>query len=153
MSNTLTAKEEHFSSLIGINRFTQHNALLEAYKPRKVLSDATIDQMASRIATRVKVASRIQELRNSSNTPKIADLVERKEHASSIMRNNSNRVRDQLAANKLIGDYEGNFVDKDKSAQAPVSFTLIIGEKVLNITTVGEEPKALEEGKEDTDTS
>ena len=42
-------------------------------------------------------------------TPLIGDLIEREQHATEVMRDPKVPTRDQLAANKLIGTYEGDF--------------------------------------------
>ena len=94
-----------------------------------------------------KIRLRVDELRNAAVIPLIADVVERKEHATKVMRNPSNRVRDQLAANKLLGDYEGSFADKHKGSGPPVTFTLIIGDKQIITAPTPPETPALEEGQ------
>jgi len=125
----------------------QNDAYQKAY-PNSNMNPNALAVQASRLAKNPKIVLRVAELRNAAVIPLIADVVERKEHATKVMRNPSNRVRDQLAANKLLGDYEGSFVDKDKQASAPISFTLIIGEKQLIINEPTEEPPALAEGEE-----
>ena len=49
---------------------------------------------------------RVAELRAKAVKPTIATVIRRKEHATGIMENTDASHRDQLAANRLIGEYE-----------------------------------------------
>ena len=67
-------------------------------------------------------------MRNAAVTPLIADIVERKSHATSVMRNPSVRIRDQLTANKLIGEYEKDFVTQVESKEVKVNINTTLEE-------------------------
>ena len=104
----LTDKQERFAQLV-FQGYDQSEAKRLAYPECKLTGNALYVN-ASRLANLAKVRLRVDKLRNAAVTPLIADIVERKSHATSIMRNPNVRIRDQLAASKLLGEYEGDFV-------------------------------------------
>ena len=124
-----TDKQEEYAQLV-FQGYSHYDAYVEAYDSHSTRN--SIDVSASRLANNAKIALRIQELRNAAVTPLIADIVERKSHATSVMRNPSVRIRDQLTANKLIGEYEKDFVTQVESKELKV-----------NINTTLEELRAL----------
>ena len=122
----LTAKQEKFAQLVFQGR-NQADAYRLAYECSRA-SPTTIWQKASRLAAMVKVRARVDELRSAAVTPLIADIVERKSHATSVMRNPSVRIRDQLTANKLIGEYEKDFVTQVESKELKVNINTTLEE-------------------------
>ena len=82
----LTAEQERFSQLI-FQDFSQYEAYVQAYNPHATRN--SIHVSASRLANNPKIVLRIQELRNAAVAPVIADIVERKLHASNVMRDQS----------------------------------------------------------------
>lgn len=95
----LTAKQERFAQLV-FQGCSQYDAYVQAYDSRSTRN--SIDVSASRLANNPKITLRIEELRNAAVAPVIADIVERKLHASNVMRDETASHRDQLHANKLV---------------------------------------------------
>ena len=121
----LTAKQEHFSQLIGLHGYSQSQAYLAAYDSTMVGNNL---QTAAYQAAKVPhVSTRIEELRqqriDSTVKSSIADIVERKENATEIMRDKKERARDRLFANKLIGDYERDFIQQIQTVNVNMSLT------------------------------
>jgi hypothetical protein len=58
-------------------------------------------------------------------SPKIATLKRRKEHATEVMDDPKSSRRDQLQANKLIGAYEGDFVQRNENVNLNVNADLM----------------------------
>ena len=110
---TLTAKQERFTQLL-FQGYDQAEAKRLAY-PDCNLTGNALYVNASLLANLAKIRLRVDELRNAAVTPLIADIVERKSHATGVMRDLNVHTRDQLAANKLIGQYEGDFVTQIES--------------------------------------
>ena len=115
----LTAKEEAFAVYL-FQGYNQTEAFRLAY-PNQKGAITTLTPNAARRAAKSNVKARLAELRGLAVQPAIADVVERKTHATGIMRDSDAKHRDQLAANKLVGEYE-----KDLGQPAPV---------VVNINT------------------
>ena len=122
----LTDKQEKFAQLVFQGR-NQADAYRLAYECSRA-SPTTVWQKASRLAAMGKVRARVNELRNAAVTPLIADIVERKSHATSVMRDPSVRTRDQLTANKLIGEYEKEFVTQVESKELKVNINTTLEE-------------------------
>ena len=68
----LTAKQEHFAQLVASGEY-QSAAYRTAYSPSPETLPASVDQMASRLASDVNVATRIQQLVNAAATLAVAD--------------------------------------------------------------------------------
>jgi hypothetical protein len=126
LETMLTDKQERFAQLV-FQGYDQSEAKRLAYPECKLTGNALYVN-ASRLANLAKVRLRVDKLRNAAVTPLIADITERKSHASTIMRDNKARHRDQLAANKLIGDYEGDFVQKVESRSLSVELRAELGQ-------------------------
>ena len=112
MSNTLTAKEDHFCRLIALEGFTQHKAYLTAYDVSPDTKPTSITEQASLLANIPHISSTIQELRDATVAPIVASLIQRKVSATDIMNDSTAKNHDRLAANRLIGDYEQDFVKR-----------------------------------------
>ena len=118
-NSKLTAKMEHYALLL-FQGYNQAEAKCLAYPKCNLIGNAHYVN-ASRLANLGKIRLRVDELRNAAVTPIIADIIERKEHATNVMRNSKISARDQLAANKLIGDYEQDFVQRTESKNLNVN--------------------------------
>ena len=106
----LTAKQEIFAQLV-FQGYDQAEAKRLAYPDCNLMGNALYVN-ASRLANLAKIRLRVDDLRHAAVTPLIADVVERKSHATTVMRDPNVHTRDQLAANKLLGQYERDFVQK-----------------------------------------
>ena len=121
----LTAKQEAFAQYIGIHGLTQSEAYKTSYGSTMVGNSLQV--AGYQTANLNHVSIRIEELRqqriNSTVRSSIADIVERKENATEIMRDKKERARDRLFANKLIGDYERDFVQQIQTVSVNMSLT------------------------------
>ncbi len=106
----LTQGREAFAVNLSLG-MEQTDAHIAAF-PNDTSTRKTHRENSSRLAKDSNVVARVAELRNKAVSPKIATLTRRKEHASAIMEDAESSRYEQLAANKLVGDYEGNFVKK-----------------------------------------
>ena len=117
--------KKYFSQLIGLHGYSQSQAYLTAYD--STMSGNNLQTAAYQAAKVTHVSTRIDELRqqriNSTVRSSIADIVERKENATGIMRDSRERARDRLFANKLIGDYERDFVQQIQTVSVNMSLT------------------------------
>jgi hypothetical protein len=120
----LTAKQEHFAQLVSFGD-TQSIAYSKAYN--STMTGNSLQVAGYQTANLHHVSIRIDELRqqriNSTVKSSIADIVERKENATEIMRDSRERARDRLFANKLIGDYERDFVQQIQTVNVNMSLT------------------------------
>ena len=120
----LTAKQEHFSQLVAFGD-TQSTAYSKAYN--STMTGNSLQVAGYQTAQLHHVSLRIEELRqqriDSTVKSSIADIVERKENATEIMRDKNERARDRLFANKLIGDYERDFVQQIQTVNVNMSLT------------------------------
>jgi hypothetical protein len=121
----LTAKQEAFAQYIGIHGLTQSEAYKTSYGSTMVGNSLQV--AGYQTANLNHVSIRIEELRQqriaSTVKSSIADIVERKENATEIMRDKKERARDRLFANKLIGDYERDFVQQIQTVSVNMSLT------------------------------
>ena len=120
----LTAKQEHFAQLVAFGD-TQSTAYSKAYN--STMAGNSLQVAGYQTAQLHHVSLRIEELRqqriDSTVKSSIADIVERKENATEIMRDKNERARDRLFANKLIGDYERDFVQQIQTVNVNMSLT------------------------------
>jgi len=106
----LTDKEDTYCQLRALHGKKKYEAYASAYTVSPDTPKKSLYEMASHLEANVKIKSRIAELRamvkEATIQPAIADLVEREIHATNVMRSADATIRDQLHANKLIGEYE-----------------------------------------------
>jgi hypothetical protein len=121
----LTAKEERFATLVALEGYTQHDAYLEAYDVLPDTKASSINEQAYVLSKTLHISSRIAELRAATASPKIATLKRRKEHATEVMDDGKAGRRDQLAANRLIGDYQKDFVQRTESVNLNINADLM----------------------------
>lgn len=144
----LTAKQEKFARLIALEGYTQHDAYLAAYDVESTLPE-TINPAASKLANDANVGTRIAELRQLSVQGTIASKQERLENASDILRTAPSN-RDKLQANRLIGDYQKDFVTRIEQTNINLDVTELVL-KWLDAHGLADHPdilKALESGIE-----
>ncbi|KKL03500.1 hypothetical protein LCGC14_2625540 [marine sediment metagenome] len=106
----LTQGREAFAVNLSLG-MEQTDAHIAAF-PNDTSTRKTHRENSSRLAKDSKVVARVAELRNKAVSPKIATLIELKEHATKVMNDKDASLRDQLAGNKLVGEYGQYFVKK-----------------------------------------
>jgi hypothetical protein len=76
------------------------------------MTDKTVNEKASRLASDDKVRARMQELRASLATPKIMSAQERLEWLSSVIQSEGESTRDKLSASDQMNKMQGEYLTK-----------------------------------------
>ena len=83
---------------------------------------------ASNIESNDKVAIRMEELAEKKSDKlvdnSVADLHERLQNASTILRSDTSRDRDKLVASRLLGDYQGDFSNTTNSDTTNIAINI-----------------------------
>jgi DNA-binding transcriptional regulator YdaS (Cro superfamily) len=128
---TLTSRQEHFALLL-FQGYNQTDAYRLAYPGQAKTKSRVLWVKASQLAHKGKVMVRVAELRAMALAPAIADVIARKEHASAVMWDQEAKHRDQLAANKLLGEYEGDFVVRTENINQSLNANIDLSEFSLD---------------------
>jgi len=122
MRNGLTQKQEIYTQNLFKGMY-QRDAYIDAYHPAYALS--TIDANASRLAKNEKVSARLKELRQKAEDATIADVKERKQVLTEIIRGRFSEFMTQLTPEKL-----------KSAALQEIRITTIGKEKPIKTTTI-----------------
>jgi len=124
---TLTNQQEHYCQLRAIEALSMVDAYRIAYNVTTSRKQTSYTD-ASQLEDNPKILRRIDEIKTTvlqaTITPKVADIIERKESATDIMRDKNERTRDRIAANRLVGEYEKDFVQQVAVHEEKVSIEL-----------------------------
>lgn len=107
----LTAKQELFAQSIALEDMNKSDAYRSAYNT-KGMSDKTINEKASLLASQDKIRARIQELRNEVVSPKIISAQKRKEWLTEVINNPKVDINAKLKASDQLNRMEGEYVTK-----------------------------------------
>lgn len=120
----LTAKEEGFCRDVALKGMT----LTDAYKNNydtKNMTDKSINELASRLANKVKIKSRINELRSKTENKAIKSAIDRQKWLTEQIDNETNNITDRLKAidilNKMTGEYTTK-IEADLQTEIIVEF-------------------------------
>jgi len=126
----LTLKQERFAQHVALTD-NKSEALRLSYDC-KGMTDKSINEVACRLAKRLKVASRIEEIRSPVVQEAIAAIEERKQLLTKAVRkglgNGQMTPKDGLRAVDLLNQMEGIYVTKTESKNA-IIVKLIIEEE------------------------
>lgn len=103
----LTAKQEKFCRAIAIDHMNYTEAYKYAYDTSRT-TDKSCYEKASRMVKEVKIKSRIEELRNEIDSPRIMSAIKRKEKLTDIIMNSPDENAQMKAIdilNKMSGEY------------------------------------------------
>lgn len=106
----LTAKQEQFAKCIA-EGMTQADAYRSAY-PNQRMSDKTIHEKASLLASNDKVVARLRELRDMAAKPTIMTAQERKEWLTGVINNEEIDINARLKASDQLNKMDGEYVTK-----------------------------------------
>jgi phage terminase small subunit len=120
--NMLTAKQEKFAQGIALENMNYSAAYRSAYDTKK-MSDKTVNEKASLLASDDKVRTRIKELRDTLVTPKIMTAQERLEWLTDTINSDEESTSDKLKAVDIMNKMQGEYVQK---VQAEVSNAISI---------------------------
>lgn len=106
----LTAKEEKFC-----NNVASGMTLTDAYKDSydtENMTDKSINELACRLAKKVKIRSRIEDLREKAQNKAIMSAVKRKEWLTQQIEDLSNNLGDRLKAIDILNKMSGEYITK-----------------------------------------
>lgn len=106
----LTAKQEQFVQNI-IQGMSQADAYRSAYDT-KSMSDKTIHEKASLLASQDKVRARLTELRDKLANEKIMSAQKRMEWLTDLIKNDDASNTDKLKALDILNKMDGEYVQK-----------------------------------------
>jgi phage terminase small subunit len=107
----LTPKQELFAQSIALEDMNKSDAYRSAYDTKK-MSDKTINEKASLLASQDKVRARIKELREQVVSPKIISAQKRKEWLTQVIQSEDESTSDKLRAIDLMNKMDGEYVTK-----------------------------------------
>ena len=125
----LTQKQEEFAKKIaeGMNQTDAYRAVYNTNR----MTDKSVWEKASELASNVKVKARLKELRDMAAKPTIMTSQERKEWLTEVIKNPEESTSDRLKAIDLMNKMDGEYVQK---VQAEVK-----GETTINIELVDDD--------------
>lgn len=103
----LTAKQEKFAQSIALEGMNKSDAYRAAYDTSK-MTDKTVNEKASVLASQDKVTARILELQRETITPRVMSAQKRREKLSDLAENSEDPVVAMKAIdllNKMTGEY------------------------------------------------
>ena len=107
----LTPKQEKFAQAVVLDEMNYTDAYRSVYDVSR-MTDKTVNEKASRLASDDKVRARMQELRASLATPKIMSAQERLEWLSSVIQSEGESTRDKLSASDQMNKMQGEYLTK-----------------------------------------
>ena len=123
----LTPKQELFAQSIALEDMNKSDAYRSAYDTKK-MSDKTINEKASLLASQDKVRARIKELREQVVSPKIISAQKRKEWLTEVINNSEIDINARLKASDQLNRMEGEYVQKveaDVKNEVTISVELV----------------------------
>lgn len=107
----LTPKQELFAQSIALEDMNKSDAYRSAYDTKK-MSDKTINEKASLLASQDKVRARIRELREQVVSPKIISAQKRKEWLTAVINDPDMDINARLKASDQLNRMEGEYIQK-----------------------------------------
>ena len=107
----LTPKQEKFAQAVVLDEMNYTDAYRSVYDVSR-MTDKTVNEKASRLASDDKVRARMQELRESLASPKIMSAQERLEWLSSVIQSEEESTRDKLSASDQMNKMQGEYLTK-----------------------------------------
>ena len=107
----LTANQEKFAKNIALEDMNQSDAYRSAY-PNQRMSDKTIWEKASALASNDKVQARIKELRSMADTPKVMSAQRRREWLTEVINDPDIDINVKLKASDQLNRMTGEYVTK-----------------------------------------
>lgn len=107
----LTPKQELFAQSIALEDMNKSDAYRSAYDTKK-MSDKTINEKASLLASQDKVRARIKELREQVVSPKIISAQKRKEWLTTVINDPDMDINARLKASDQLNRMEGEYIQK-----------------------------------------
>ena len=107
----LTPQQEQFAKAIALEGMNYSDAYRSAYKTGR-MSAKSINEVASRLKDDVKIASRVKELREMTDTPKVMSAQKRKEWLTEVINDTEVDINARLKASDQLNRMDGEYVQK-----------------------------------------
>lgn len=107
----LTPQQEQFAKAIALEGMNYSDAYRSAYKTGR-MSAKSINEEASRLKDDPKIASRIKELSEAIDTPKIMSAQKRKEWLTEVINDTEVDINARLKASDQLNRMDGEYVQK-----------------------------------------
>lgn len=109
----LTPKQEQFAKAIALDGMSYSDAYRSAYDTKR-MSDKTVNEKASLLKDQDKIRTRIKELTDEVDTPKIMSAQKRKEWLTEVINDPKVDINARLKASDQLNRMEGEYVTKVK---------------------------------------
>lgn len=107
----LSPKQEQFAKAIALDGMNYSDAYRSAYNTKR-MSDKTINEKASLLKDDDKIRTRIKELRDEVDTPKIISAQKRKEWLTEVINDPNIDINARLKASDQLNRMEGEYTQK-----------------------------------------
>ena len=107
----LTEKQERFAQAVALEGMTYSDAYRSAYDTKR-MSNKTINEKASVLASEDKITARITELRENLVGKKIMTAQERLEWLTQLIQSENETTGDKLKAADIMNKMQGEYVQK-----------------------------------------
>ena len=107
----LTEKQERFAQAVALEGMTYSDAYRSAYDTKR-MSNKTINEKASVLASEDKITARITELRENLVGKKIMSAQERLEWLTQLIQSEKETTGDKLKAADIMNKMQGEYVQK-----------------------------------------
>jgi hypothetical protein len=107
----LTPKQDRFAQAIALEGMNKSDAYRTAYDTSR-MTDKTVNEKASILASNDKVRARIKELSEQAVSPKIISAQKRKEWLTEVINNPEVDINARLRASDQLNRMEGEYVQK-----------------------------------------
>ena len=107
----LTEKQERFAQAVALEGMTYSDAYRSAYDTKR-MSNKTINEKASVLASEDKITARITELRGNLVGKKIMTAQERMEWLTEVVKSEEETTSDKMKAIDIMNKMQGEYVQK-----------------------------------------
>ena len=107
----LTEKQERFAQAVALEGMTYSDAYRSAYDTKR-MSNKTINEKASVLASEDKITARITELRENLVGKKIMTAQERMEWLTEVVKSKEETTSDKMKAIDIMNKMQGEYVQK-----------------------------------------
>ncbi len=107
----LTPKQDKFAQAIALEGMNKSDAYRSAYDTSR-MTDKTVNEKASLLASNDKVRARIKELTEQAVSPKIISAQKRKEWLTEVINDPNVDINARLRASDQLNKMEGEYVQK-----------------------------------------
>lgn len=107
----LTEKQERFAQAVALEGMTYSDAYRSAYDTKR-MSNKTINEKASVLASEDKITARITELRENLVGKKIMSAQERMEWLTEVVKSEEETTSDKMKAIDIMNKMQGEYTQK-----------------------------------------